>query len=475
MAIALPTSCWNRPEKATPWSSQILPLVLATVLLSAAGLRADERDYSVLSARPTPDWLRESVLYEIYTRSFSPEGTFDGVTAKLDELKALGVDVLWLMPIHPCGEKNKKGSIGSPYAVRDYLAVDPAYGTLHDFKRLVREAHQRNLKVIIDIVANHTAWDSVLMKHPDYYDQDEQGNIIPPNPDWKDVASLNYSNPALRRYMIDMLKYWVKDAGVDGFRCDVAFEVPTDFWEEARAELEAVNPDVFMLAEASHPDLLLQAFDLDYSWPLHGTLNEVLLQGAPASRLRASWEDSRRRFPKGSLHLRISDNHDEARAVARFGIQGALAAQVLMLTMDGVPLFYNGMEVGDATESGAPALFEKLPVFWAPKERPPLRDIYTGLINLRRSHPAFTNDRVIWLENSQPADLVTFMRLDKNNEFVVVINFSSRPVVGSVKVLNAEGFKPWKIAGRSAPDRNTFPLFELNGFGWGIYHRPVPK
>jgi glycosidase len=424
-------------------------------------------------ARPAPDWLRQSIIYEVFPRAFSESGDFNGITARLDELKDLGVDIIWLMPIHPCGQKNKKGTIGSPYAVRDYYAVDPAYGTMDDFKTLLRKAHQRDLKVIIDVVANHTAWDSVMMSHPEFYQRDEHGNIRPPNDDWTDVAGLNYANPELRRYMIDMLAFWVGDVGVDGFRCDVASMVPTDFWEQARMELERLNPDVLMLAEASKPELLLQAFDLDYAWPFHSTLNDVLLRGAPATRFRETWEATRANFPKGALHMRISDNHDEARAVARFGIEGALAAQVLMLTLDGVPLFYNGMEVGDATESGAPALFERLPVFWEPKERPPLRQIYRDLINLRKSNAAFTNDRVVWLENSQPRDLVTFMRLQDGNEFVVVINFSNRPVVGSVDVMNANHFRPVRISGvePSSPDR--FPLFQLNGFEWRIFRRVV--
>ncbi len=430
-----------------------------------------DADLSKQPARPSPAWLDQAVVYEVFTRNFSQEGTFNAITARLDELQDLGVDVLWLMPIHPSGQKNKKGTIGSPYAVRDFMSVNPDYGTLADFRRLVQEAHRRGLKVIIDIVANHTAWDSVMMAHPEFYQTNQAGEILPPNPDWVDVADLNYDNADLRRYMIDMLKFWVRDVGVDGFRCDVAYMVPTDFWETAREELQEINPEVIMLAEASQPELLLKAFDMDYSWPLHGALNQVLGQGAPASDLRKSWEESRSRFPRGSLHLRISDNHDEARAVARFGIKGALAAQVLVLTLDGVPLFYNGMEVGDATESGAPALFEKLPIYWEPKERPPLRDIYRDLIRLRREYPAFTNDRVIWLENSQPANLVTFMRLEGNDEFVVVINLSNRPIVGSVKVMHAGEFRPVSIAGAPPPADARLPLFELGDFEWRIYHR----
>jgi glycosidase len=262
---------------------------------------------------------------------------------------------------------------------------------------------------------------------------------------------------------------------VDGYRCDVAEMVPTDFWEQARVELEKTKPDVMMLAEASKPDLLVKAFDLDYSWPLHGTLNNVLLQGAPASELRRSWEDSRRQFPQGSLHLRFSDNHDEARAVARFSLRGALAASVFMFTLDGIPLLYTGMEVGDATESGAPALFEKLPVFWSPKERPPLRDIYRDLIKLRKQYPAFRNDRVVWLRNSDEANLLTFMRLDEKDEFVVTINFSNRPAIGWVEVQNGPEFKPIGFAGMPIVPTTGFPMFRLDGFEWRIYHRVLVR
>jgi glycosidase len=251
--------------------------------------------------------------------------------------------------------------------------------------------------------------------------------------------------------------------------------VPVDFWEEARERLEKVRSDILMLAEASRPELLVKAFDFDYSWPLHGALNKVLIGGAPASDLRRSWEESRRQFPQGSLHLRISDNHDEARAVARFGIRGALAASALMFTLDGVPLLYNGMEVGDATESGDPALFEKMPVFWRPKDRPQLRDIYRDLIKLRKAYAPFRSDRVIWLRNSDEADLVTIMRLDDKDEFVVAVNLSSRPIVGWVEVMNDQEFKPVRISGMPDPPAGGFPLFRLGGFDWRIWQRKVPR
>ena len=446
-------------------------LSLAVLAILAAPLARADVAVSSAIARPAPDWLGTGTVYEIFPRDFSMAGNLNGVAARLDELHSLGVNILWLMPIHPIGEKCRKGAFGSPYSIKDYYAVDPNYGTLDDFKKLVAGAHQRGMKVIMDLVANHTAWDSVVMRHPEFYKQDTQGHVIPPVPEWTDVAGLNYDNPALREYMISMLKYWIQQADVDGFRCDVAYMVPTDFWEQLRTELTKVKPDLMLLAEASKPELLVKAFDIDYSWPLLSTLNGILLRGAPASDLRKSWEESCRQFPKDALHLRISDDHDEARAVARYGLNGALAASALMFTLDGVPLLYNGMEVGDATESGDPALFDKLNIFWSPKERPRLRGIYHDLIELRRQHPALRTHAVGWLHNSDESRLVTFLRTDGKEDLLVLINFSNRPVDGRVELKNPDGFAVVKLSGQENSRSITPPAFHLNGFEWRILQR----
>lgn len=442
-------------------------------LLNFTGAAADA---PAPTTRKSPDWLRQSVVYEIFPRNFSQEGTFNAITARLDELKDLGVDVLWLMPIHPIGQKLKKGSIGSPYSVRDYYAVNPDYGSTNDLKQLIAGAHQRGMKVILDIVAGHTAWDSVLMAHPEFYKKDASGNIIPPNPGWTDVAGLNYENQELRRYMVEMLKYWLKEFSVDGFRCDVAFTVPIDFWNNARAELEQVHPDVIMLADANAaPGLLAKAFNMDNSSALHAALNRVLSGVAPAYLLNRSWVNTMQLFPEGALHLRFTDNHENTRAVARFGLSGALAAQVFMLTLDGVPLFYNGMEVGDATESNDPALFEKMPINWSSSGRPALRDIYRHLIKLRKQNPAFSNDNVAWLQNTAASEVVSLARKDDKHEFVILINFSSRMVSGSVEVPNAEAFAPLKIDGVPAAPASPLPEFRLGGYEWRIFQRSLDK
>jgi glycosidase len=458
---------------------QTLKYLLASALIgwlainSAVGAEADS---SNPSARKSPDWLPSAVVYEIFPRNFSKEGDFNAITARLDDLKDLGVDILWLMPIHPIGEKMKKGSIGSPFAVRDFYAINSDYGTTNDFKRLIAEAHKRDMKVIMDIVAGQTAWDSVLMEHPEFYLKNTNGAIIPPDPAWTDVAGLNYANQDVRRYMIEMMKYWLTDFGVDGFRCDVAPTVPLDFWEAARVELEKINPQVIILADAgTKPALLSKAFDVDSSWGLIGTLDKVMSSVVPAYYIKEEWRIIYQQFPKDALHMRFTDNHEETRAVVRYGMDGALAAQVLMLTLDGVPLFYNGMEVGDATESSDPALFEKMPVFWNASGRPPLHNIYRDLIKLRKQYPAFYKGEVVWLQNTAPAEIVSILRRDAKDEFLVLINLSSSRVTGSVELPNADGFEPVTISGRSNPVDTRLPDFDLSGYGWFIYHRTIAK
>jgi glycosidase len=455
----------KRRLKAFPWAQILVASLWGLPVVRAA-------DPPRTGSHTPPQWLRDGVIYEIFPRNFSSQGNLNGITARLDELQDLGVTILWLMPAHPIGEKFRKGAYGSPYAVRDFYAINPDYGTEADLKRLVTEAHKRNLKVILDLVANHTAWDSVMMQHPEFYKQDATGKILPPVPEWTDVAGLNYENPKLREYMIGVMKHWIDPAGcdIDGYRCDVAYMVPLSFWEEARSTLVKIKPDIMLLAEASKPELL-KTFDIDYSWPLLATLNSVLTSGAPATDLKKSWDESQRQFPSGALHLRISDDHDESRAIARFGIKGALAASVLMFALDGVPLLYNGMEAGDATESGDPALFEKMPVFWQSKDRPPLRQIYRDLIKLRKDYAPFRNHRVIWLRNSDEANLVTIMRLDAKDEFLIAINLSNRPNIGWVEVMHEQEFKSVKISGMPETQTNSFPLFRLNAFDWRIYHR----
>ena len=435
----------------------------------ATPLDAPPRDYSRLAARSSPAWVHDGVIYEIFPRAFSERGDFKGVTAQLDRLQQLGVNILWLMPIHPMGKVKSKGTLGSPYAVRDYYGIDPAYGTAGDLRRLVSEAHKRNLKVIIDIVANHTSWDSVMMTHPDWYTHDAGGHIIPPNPDWTDVADLNYDNAGLRRYMQDMLVHWLKDFDLDGFRCDFAAGVPTDFWEPLRDALTKAKPDIVMLAEADSPELLFKAFDADYAWKLYGTLADVLQNGRPASSLRDTWLADAAHYPHGALRMRFADNHDQRRAIARFGEPAALAASALMFTLDGVPMLYNGMEAGDTAESAAPALFEKLPVFWQSAElRPSFPRTFQQLIALRQAHAALRAGDVQWLHNSDEGRVLTFARHTDGESIVVAINFSPRPFAG---VTDTAGGHYRDITPGRVPLEASLPALSLGAWEYRVFLR----
>ena len=466
-------------------------LCLGLVLILAAGSnriggQEPRRDVSKQQARAPREWVRDGVIYEIYPRAFSQQGNFNGITSRLDDLKEVGVTILWLMPIHPIGQLKKKGAIGSPYAVRDYYGINPDYGSKEDLKRLVSESHKRGMKVIIDIVANHTSWDSVLMQHPEFYKRDAKGEITYPY-DWYDIAALDYRSAQLRRYMTDMLKYWIREFDLDGFRCDVAGEVPTDFWENARAELDKIKPDIFMLAEAHKAELLVKAFELDYSWPLHSALTDVLQGRKSAGEIRTAWESEVKEWPRNSTHMRFSDNHDERRAIARFGERGALAASALVFTLDGVPLIYNGMEAGDTTESGAPALFEKLPIFWPFAERrPEFPRFYKQMTALRRGSSALRRGSLEWLRNSDETRVVSYLRRSPNEEMLVTINLSSRPFVGTVEAAGQTGFTdvtpdvgaplPPDVFNPERTARNRtvgLPVVALDAWGYRIFRRPL--
>ncbi len=464
----------------------VLAFGLLPLALTIRAQQEPSADVAAMSARPVPAWVRSGVVYQIWPRAFSAEGTLNGVTAKLDDLQKLDVNILWLMPVHPVGKLKSKGTVGSPYSIQDYYAVDPKLGTKDDLKRLVTEAHRRNMKVILDVVANHTAWDSVMMAHPDFYKKDKNGQVTYPY-DWTDVAALDYSNPALRKYMQDMMVSWIKNFDVDGYRCDAAAEVPTSFWNSASDAIRAVKPDIVMLAEAQKPDLMVKAFDIDYAWPSMHTINDVIMNGAPAqASTRDTLEAQRKVFPRGTLHMRMSDDHDELRAVARYGYPGAIAAWTVSATLEGVPLIWNGMEVGDTTSSAAPALFEPQKIFWQAvdwhKEYPAY---FTAINHLRREHTAFQTGDAQWIGNSDEQHVVSYTRTDGKETFLIEINLSNTPFRGTVQGGTA-GWTEVKLPGFSsgtgsltanatdaekAPSTAALAAPELPAFGVRIFKK----
>jgi cyclomaltodextrinase / maltogenic alpha-amylase / neopullulanase len=430
-------------------------LALCALAGSLAWAQAPDVELNQMHARTPPAWAAHTVVYEVYPRAFSPEGTLAGVTAQLDRLHALGIETLWIMPVHPIGKERRLGSLGSPYAAADFYAIDPALGTKADFAALVDGAHARGMHVLLDIAADHTSRDSVLVKeHPEFFTHDAQGKIVAPQ-GWTDVSGLDYSKPATQKYMVAMFSYWLKTFHLDGFRCDAATYVPTAFWEQLRPALEAVKPDVFLLAEASKPDLMVKAFDMDYGWPLLGAFNRVLADGAPASAIEQTIREQAHTFPVGTEHLLISDDHDEQRAVVKWGLGGAMAASAVVFTLPGAPLLYNGQEIGDAAPSGAPALFDKVPIYWTDMH-PQLALFYKALIALHASSPALQGGELVWVHNSDEAHVVTYLRRLPAETVLIAVNLSGVPFRGTVELAQGN----WAEAPLIPPPRHRGPAVE---------------
>lgn len=297
-----------------------------------------------------PSWAYDAVVYEMNVRQYTPEGTFAAAQAELPRLKDLGVDAVWLMPVYPIGEKGRKGSLGSYYAIRDYFAVNPEFGTLDDFDNFVSEAHRLGLKVVLDWVANHTSPDAVWIesKPLDYYERDSLGNTIVEY-DWTDIAALNYENMDMRADMMDAMQFWA-DRNIDGFRCDMAFLMPQDFWTEAIGMIKGQNPDFYFLAEGEEPWLHEAGFDASYSWELHHLLNDIAQGRKGKADLLAYLEKNDESYPDTAFRLMFISNHDEnSWAGTEFERMGdaVKAMAVLCYTLpQGQPLIYTGQEVG---------------------------------------------------------------------------------------------------------------------------------
>jgi len=377
-----------------------------------------------------PAWAENAVLYELNTRQFTPAGTFKAIEPRIQKLKDLGVNITWFMPIHPIGEKNRKGTLGSYYAVKDYYDINPEFGNLDDFKRLVTLIHDAGMYVIIDLVANHTAWDNPLIEqHPEWYTQDRKGKIVTPIKDWSDVADLNYDNKALWRYMIDMMKYWVAEVGIDGYRCDVAAMVPTPFWIQARKELDKIKP-VFMLAEAETPELNAFGFDMTYSGNMYRLFNAIAQGKKSPRKIDSLLKYEYYNYPQGSMRMRFTSNHDENTwnqpAVVRMNREGAKVGAVLTGTLPGNPLVYNGQEIGI---DQALEFFEKDPIVWQENE---VREFYQKLLWTYRNHPALYKGSMRKLKSDNDDQVYAFIRNHQDDNVIVIVNFSPEPFSGKV-------------------------------------------
>ncbi|MEM7461025.1 MAG: alpha-amylase family glycosyl hydrolase, partial [Pseudomonadota bacterium] len=366
-----------------------------------------------------PSWAQDAVIYQINTRQFTPEGTFNAAQQHLPRLKELGVDILWLMPIHPIGEVNRKGALGSPYSIKDFFGVNPEFGTEDDFRAFVAAAHDQGFKVILDWVANHTAWDNPLVaEHPEWYETDWKGDFHPtPWTDWADIIDLNYDDPELRAYKTRALKYWVEEFDIDGYRCDVAGFVPLDFWETARSELEEIKP-VFMLAEWQQRDLHRTAFNASYGWAWKEAAQRIANGQSDAGDLRGFLGDQISTWPLDAYRMLYTENHDQnAWDGSTSAIYGDAYHAMLTLSFvtEGIPLIHNGQEVGNQNQL---EFFERDPIEWGDFSHPD-GDLIKRLIALKKENKALHNGaaggRIIPVSTDNPSQVLSFAREKDGN------------------------------------------------------------
>lgn len=439
-------------------------LLIAAIAGCALGSLPATADTKYYGDRPTlaahPEWVENAVIYEVNLRQGTPERNLRGMQKELPRLKDLGVDILWLMPMHPISELNRKGELGSYYAVADYKGVNPEFGTIEDIKEFVRAAHALGMKVILDEVCNHSGCDNPwVTSNPDFYARDEKGEMFGPF-DWTDTYKLDYSNPKMREAMLDALKFWVKEVDIDGYRCDVAMEVPTDFWNDARRELQQIKP-IFMLAEASKPELTLEAFDADYNWPMKEVFNAIAAtqgvnsyatekkQKLPKMNARNIVDllaKQRKEYPKGAINMNMVTNHDlnswEGTEFDRLGpALGAFA--VLSYTLPGMPMLYTGQEVGF---NHAFEFFKQdsVPSYEANE----FTAFYKMLNSLKHNNKALRagmiEDNFTDISDGSD-DVIAFTRKSGKNEVTVIANLSNseKPLKIKGDSINFTGATEW--------------------------------
>lgn len=432
-----------------------------------------------------PKWPASSVIYTLYPEIFSPQGNFAGVTAQLPRLKSMGITDVWVMPVTPVGHPIPgHGAFDSPYCVHDFYGINPSYGTAADLHTLIAKAHALGMRVLLDEVLNHTSWDNPLItQHPEFYVHTD-GN--PNNPasikqafNYSDVAQLNYANPGLRAYMTKMLQFWITDYKVDGFRFDSANNpdgagrmIPADFWQELGNALRQTKPNVLLLEEGETPDLALKPFSLDYAWRMydpagHGAL-KTASDGGDSSQVQTAWESQVRDFPAGMTHMSVQDDWDTPRDVNAFGgPAGAMAVAAFNFTNTGVPLVYNGMEIGNTAGTTNP----HAPINWQGGD-PRFPGFYRQLIALRLHNPAFTSGQMAWLPNSAPAQLLTYMRAGGGSEFLMEINLTPTAAQGKITAPLGSGWKEVPLAGAQIGTAPALPQVSLPPKSFAIFRRP---
>lgn len=405
--------------------SFLLKLVLLGLLSTVLFGCSSDETASTDTTLANPEWSVNANIYEVNVRQFTPEGTFNAFSEHIPRIKEMGVEILWLMPIHPIGEKNRKGTLGSYYSIVDYTDVNPNFGTKEDLKRLVQKAHDHDMKVILDWVANHTAWDAVWTEtNPEFYSTDEEGNFYPPVEDWSDVIQLDVENRDMWEAMTQAMEYWVRDYGIDGYRADVAYMVPTEFWNQARERLDQIKP-VFMLAEAEVPELHEKAFDMSYAWDYAATIRSVGAGEAGLEAIDEALEKNFEQFDKSDYRMFFTSNHDENSWTGTdpemYGDNFENFA-VLSATVWGMPLIYGGQESGLDKQL---EFFEKDEIEWNDYK---YEDFYRTLLNLNSTNRALFNGLAGGdyqkMATNRDEEIFSYKRIADDNEVFVVLNFS---------------------------------------------------
>jgi len=418
-------------------SKRLRIILIAMFTVGALGIQPANA-YNSNSVLPT--WANSATIYEVNVRQYTEAGTFKAFEANLPRLQKLGVKILWLMPIHPISEVKRNGTLGSPYAVANYKGINPEFGNEADFKSLVNKAHVLGFKVILDWVANHSGWDNPWIANKSWYHTDSDGNVVPPNSDWLDVAWLNYKNQDMRKAMIEAMAYWVKTFDVDGFRADVAAGVPTDFWKQANTQLQAIKP-LFMLAEdQSVQSLLDDAFIANYNWELKDLVKAIADGGKDRTDLEAMATNQSFTYPTRSFPMNFITNHDEnSWSGTEFDRLGAAvpAMAALTFTYPGMPLIYSGQEVGNTKRL---AFFEKdlIPGLSLANST---TAFYTKLISLKSKNASLWNNSTAKLVPTPGNNnsVIAYSRTSGVNKVITVINASdeTQKVTLNLTKLNA--------------------------------------
>jgi len=422
----------------------------------------------------TVDWAHNTNIYEVNLRQYTPEGTFNAFTGELPRLKEMGVKTLWFMPLTSIAQKNKKGSLGSYYACSDYTSINPEFGTLDDFKNLVKKAHEMGFKVIIDWVANHTGWDHVWTKeHPDYYLKDSATNDFKIASGMDDIIELDYKNPALRKAMINAMLFWVKECDIDGFRCDLAFWVELPFWKEARKESDAVKP-LFWLGEFDELEKpeYGEAFDASYSWTWMHRTEDFYKKNLAIDSLYTvlkKYDD----LGDGTMRAWFTTNHDEnswnGTEYEKYGDM-AKALAVFSTTWNGIPLLYSGQELPNRKRI---KFFDKDTIHWTGNNE--LHEFYKTLLNLHSNHPALhagdSSVQTFRIKTTDSKHVFAYLRKKGNKEVMVVLNLSAQKDLHfDITDENVTGIFKNAFSG-AANDFTTEKSFEMQGWEYLVYEK----